>query len=341
MADRRSGIVTGGTWCVDRNKVVECWPQEDTAVEILAVEQGGGGSACNLAIDVRKLDPDLPVETIGLVGDDADGRFLMAEADAYGIDRRQMQVTADALTQYTDAFAARRSGQRTHLYYQGTAALLTPAHFDFARTSGRLLHLGLPGVHRRMDRPWEGDASGWVTVLRQARAAGLETNLELVSVEPARIAALAQPCLPHLDLLIVNDVEIGAIAGEPTSLEGRTDPEACIRAVRRVLEQGAMRLVVVHFPMGAIALARGGEPVRHPSVRVPQEAVASANGAGDAFAAGMVYGYLAGWALEDALALAHATAAASLRSFSTTGAVESWRACLELAERWGWRESIA
>jgi sugar/nucleoside kinase (ribokinase family) len=265
----------------------------------------------------------------------------MAEADAYGIDRRQIQVTAEALTQYTDAFAARRSGKRTHLYYQGTAALLTPDHFDFGPTHGRLLHLGLPGVHRRMDQPWGEDANGWVTVLRRARAAGLETNLELVSVERARIAALAQPCLPYLDLLIVNDVEIGALAGEPTSHQGRTDLEACIRAARQVLEQGAMRLVVVHFPLGAVALPRDGEPVRQPSVRVPPEAVASANGAGDAFAAGMVYGYLMGWALKDALALAHATAAASLRSFSTTGAVESWRACLELAERWGWRETIA
>jgi sugar/nucleoside kinase (ribokinase family) len=136
-------------------------------------------------------------------------------------------------------------------------------------------------------------------------------------------------------------VEIGAIAGEPTSHQGRTDVEACIRAARRVMAQGAMRLVVVHFPMGAVALARDGEPVRRPSVRVPQEAVASANGAGDAFAAGMVYGYLAGWALTDAVALAHATAAASLRAFSTTGAVEPWGTCLELAERWGWREGMA
>jgi sugar/nucleoside kinase (ribokinase family) len=336
----RHGIVTAGTWCVDRNKLLDFWPGEDVAVEILEVETRGGGSACNLAIDIRKLDPDLPVETIGLVGEDDDGRFLANEADAHGIDRAQMQTTAAAPTQYTDAYASRRSGKRTHIYYQGTAALLTPDHFDVERTRGRILHLGLPGVHRRMDGPWEDDASGWVTVLKRARAAGLETNLELVSVDRARIADLARPCLPHLDLLVANEVEIGAIAGETTVRDGVTDVEACIRAARKVLAEGSMRVVVAHFPRGAVAVTHEGGLVQHPSVRVPPDAVASANGAGDAFAAGCLYGHHQGWSVEDSLALAHATAAASLRAISTTGAVESWRACLELAERWGWRDGV-
>ena len=101
-----------------------------------------------------------------------------------------------------------------------------------------------------------------------------------------------------------------------------------------------MRLVVAHFPTGAVALARGGdEPVRRPSVRVPPEAVAGANGAGDAFAAGLLNGRHEGWSLDESLSLAHAAAAASLRSITTTGSVESWRACLELARGWGWREA--
>jgi hypothetical protein len=76
-----------------------------------------------------------------------------------------------------------------------------------------MLHLGLPGIHKRMDGPWGDDANGWITVLRKAHAAGLETNLELCSIPVERLRGLARPCLPHLDLLIVNDFEIGAITG--------------------------------------------------------------------------------------------------------------------------------
>ena len=339
MTDGRSGIVTGGTWCIDRNKMIDFWPSEDAAVEIHQLDTQGGGSGCNLAIDMKKLDPALPVATIGLVGDDEDGRFLIAQADHYGIDRRRLAVTRDAPTQFTDAFGSRRTGRRTHLYYQGAARLLTPDHFDFADVTARILHLGLPGVHEIMDGPWQGEANGWAAVLKKARAAGLETNLELVSVAPERIAALARPCLPHLDLLIVNDTEIGAIAGEPTVQDGVTVVEACIRAARRVLGEGAMRLVAVHFPRGAVVVTREGVITEHPSVNVPQAEVVSANGAGDAFAAGLLYGFHEDWNTEDALALAHAAAAASLRSLSTTTGVESWRDCLALAARWGWREA--
>jgi sugar/nucleoside kinase (ribokinase family) len=340
MPQQRSGFVTGGTWCVDRNKMLAYWPAEDGLVEIEDTEQRGGGSGCNFAVDMRRLDPAMPVQTIGLVGDDADGRFLIAEAEEFGIGHAQLHVTAEAATQYTDAYGSRRSGRRTHLYYPGTASLLTPDHFDFSRTPAKILHLGLPGVHKRMDARWGDDANGWVTTLRRARAAGLRTNMELASIATGRLADLARPCLPHLDTLIINDHEIGALAGEATLREGATDIAACERAVRKVLAMGPFDLVAAHFPTGAVAAVRGGALLRQPSLRVPPEQIAAANGAGDAFAAGTMYGVHQGWSAEDALALGRATAAASLRALSTTGSVVAWQECLALAQRWGLREPI-
>ncbi|MDQ0471192.1 carbohydrate kinase family protein [Labrys wisconsinensis] len=337
MTESRKGIVTAGTWCVDRNIGIEFWPGEDGLAEIDDIQPRGGGSGCNLACDIRRLDPSIPVETIALVGDDANGRLLLAQADEFGIGRSRMIVAPDATTQCTDAYISRRSGRRTHIYLAGTATLLTPDHFDLDGLTGRFFHLGLPGVHKLMDAPWQGDANGWVTVLKRARAAGLETNLELASVERERLSALAHACLPHLDMLIVNDTEIGAIGGEDTVQGGVTDVEACIRAARSALDQGPMRLVVAHFPLGAVAVTREGAVVHRPSVRVPPEAVVSANGAGDAFAAGVVYGQHQGWSLEDSLSLAHASAAASLRAMSTVDGMASWQECLDLAQRWGWR----
>src|SRR5579875_1836443 len=173
MSGGRRGFVTGGTWCVDRNKLVERWPGEDGLMEILVDEARGGGSACNLAVDIRRLDPAMPVATIGLVGSDEDGRLLLAEADAHGIDRTQLVMTAAARTQYSDAYSSRASGRRTHFFLQGTAALLTPEHFaGLVRLPGRIFHLGLPGVHQAMDAPWQDAQSGWVAVLRAARAMG-------------------------------------------------------------------------------------------------------------------------------------------------------------------------
>jgi sugar/nucleoside kinase (ribokinase family) len=333
----RHGFVTGGTWCVDLNRLVTHWPEEDGHAEYLEEERHGGGSGCNFALDIRRLDPAMPVETITIVGDDDAGRFLQSLADGAGIGRSQMHVTSAASTQATDAFVSRASHRRTHIFQPGASRLLTPDHFDFTGINARLLHLGLPGVHRLMDAPWGSDANGWVTVLKKARAAGLRTNLELASIDQDEMARLTRPCLAHLDTIIVNDGEIGALAGMQTIIGGATDVSACESAARQVLENGAMEMVVVHWPAMAIAATRDGAVVRKSSVSMPQDLIASTNGAGDAFAAGMQYGLNQGWNVGDALSLAHATAAVSLRSLSTTGAVEPWRVCLELAARWGWR----
>ena len=337
---QRCGIITGGTRCVDRNRTVESWPAEDKLAEILSEERRGGGSACNLAIDFKKLDPALPVETIGIVGDDDDGRLLLAEADAHEIDRTQITITDRAETQYTDAYTSQRSGRRTHIYRRGAGALLTPDHFDFQKTNARMAHLGLPGVHTRMDAPWGADANGWVTVLKKAKAAGLMTNLELVSISNEQIRALVRPCLPHLDLLIVNDHEIGALGMENTLGEGETNVAACTRAAHKTLADGAMRMVIVHFPTGAVAVLRERQVICRPSFHLPLSQIVGSNGAGDAFTAGFLLAFHENWSIADSLRLGHAAAAASLRSVSTTGAVEPWRTCLDWAAHWGEREPL-
>lgn len=337
----RDGVVTGGTWCCDHNKLVDHWPAEDGLVEIVAEERHGGGSACNLAIDLKRLDPAFFVETIGVVGDDDDGRILLAEADFHGIERGQLRVVPGTRTNYTDAFASRATGRRTHLFFAGTNRLLTPELFDFEKTLGRLLHLGLPGMHPVMDAPWADAANGWAAVLQKARQAGLQTNMELASIAPERLADLVRPCLPFLDFLIINDVEIHALAGRTPDAGDKTDVASCIEAARAIMAEGGMGVLAVHFPGGAIALTRSGETLSKPSVRAPAGQVVGANGAGDAFAAGFLYAHLHDWPLAEALALGHASAAASLRKVGTTDGVLPWKECLDLAQNWGWRDDEA
>ena len=69
MSGRR-GVLSAGTWCVDFNKSIARWPDEDTANEVLTIDRDGGGSGFNMALDLKRLDPELPVEAMGVVGDD-------------------------------------------------------------------------------------------------------------------------------------------------------------------------------------------------------------------------------------------------------------------------------
>jgi sugar/nucleoside kinase (ribokinase family) len=238
---------------------------------------------------------------------------------------------------------ARESGRRTFFHDQGANALLTPSHLDLSRTRARILHLGAPGLHAAMDRPGADGrgGNGWSEVLARARAAGLRTNMELVSVEPERQRALALPCLPLLDTLVINELEAGALAQVETSetdAGGAIDPGRAEAAARRLLELGVRELAVVHFPAGCVAAARGGRTWRQGAVRVPHEDVKSANGAGDAFAAGVMLGVHEGWPVERCLEAGVCVAAVSLQASSTSGAIRPMAACLAYGREHGFRE---
>ena len=340
MSQRR-GVLTAGTWCVDFNKTVAHWPAEDTMTPIVHLERQNGGSGSNMAIDLKRLDPELPVETMGIVGDDDDGRFLIGECDRYGISHDALMTLPGQRTPFADCWNSLGSGRRTHFYFAGVAAELSPEHFDFSNTKARCLHLGLPGAHALMDAPWRGHSTGWAATLEAARKEGLTTNLEMVSTTPEKVRAFGRSCAPHLDLLIVNDYEIGCVADIETRRAGVADPAAVEAALRVAMTLGPLQLAVAHFPEGAIAVARDGARFALGSLAMPKNEIAGVNGAGDAFAAGVLYGWHEGWAVLDSLRLGHACAAASMRQVSTTAGVVSRAECLALAELWGLRSAPA
>jgi sugar/nucleoside kinase (ribokinase family) len=338
----RKGVLAAGSICVDFNKSIARWPEQDTSNEVLKIERQGGGAGYNMAIDLKRLDRGFPVETMGVVGEDDLGRFIAGEYDAWGVVRDGLKALKGGETMSVDAFNALDTGRRTHFFHPGVAATMTPEHFDVSTSRARILHLGLPGAHAAMDASWRADANGWVAVLKAAKSAGLMTNLEMMTTAAERLARLCVPCLPHLDFLIVNDFEIGALAGVPTRrADGSTDVAAVRRAVAATLERGPMRWVVAHFPEAAVAGGRDGTCAALGSVAMPASEIAGVNGAGDAFAAGMLFGLHEGWPIADCLRLAHAAAAASMRAVSTTEGVAPVAECLALADKWGMRPAPA
>ncbi len=87
----------------------------------------------------------------------------------------------------------------------------------------------------------------------------------------------------------------------------------------------------MHFPGGAAATNKAGERWLVPSVSIDPEVILSSVGAGDAFAAGVLYGVYNKHNLKQCAQLGHAIAAASLRSNTTVGSVTSVAECLQLA----------
>lgn len=329
----RRGFICAGCWTTDRIKLVDRWPAQEELALIHSIAQQGGGSAHNVGIDLRKLDDSLPVSTVGMIGKDQDGDFLLDQAKQNGIDTQQLYRSDKLSTSYTDVLSVIDTGKRTFFHFTGANDLLTPEHFNFSNRNEKILHLGLLSVQAGMDASIEGYSNGWAKVLKNAQANSILTSIEMVSIDPDRNRELAIPCLPYLDYLVVNDHEIGAIANLTTLESGKTNIDLCIDAARKAMEMGSMKLVTVHYPEGAICLLRDGTLHRSPSLSVPQSYIKGSVGAGDAFVAGFLYALHERWTIPDALKLGHCVAAVSLGSPTTVGAVQSVAQCQKIAEQ--------
>jgi sugar/nucleoside kinase (ribokinase family) len=336
----RSGVLCAGCVVVDAAKVVDVWPTPERLAFIDSVTLSTGGPGLNLAVDLARLGATFPLELAGLVGDDDHGRFVLDECAALGIGTGGVRVTPDAATSFTDAMVLRGNAVRTFFHHPGANDLLVPDDVPLAASTARIFHCGSPGIHAAMDAVDGAGDSGWVRLLRSAQAAGLRTNLELVSLEPARLRALARPCLPYLDHLVVNEVEAAAVAGVEVGAVGvdeAADWAGIETAARGALARGVARLVVVHCPSGALAVSAGGQVWRQGSVRLPPGVVRNATGAGDAFAAGALLGLHDDLPVEDCLRLGVCAAAANLQGAGTSDGVRPAAECLELGERYGYR----
>lgn len=340
MSGPPEGVLCAGTVLVDVAKVIDAYPALDHLATIEQVSLSTGGPGLNMAVDLRMLGAAFPVGVLGAVGDDEHAAFILAECTRLGIDTAGVRTLSGAVTSFTDGMIERDGGRRTFFHHSGANALFDASAADLG--TARILHAGAPGIHPVMDRPLPDGGNGWSALLRRAQAAGLHTNLEMVSLTRDRTAQVALPCLPYLDSIVINELEAGALTGieaEVPEADGPADWPALETMALRLVEHGVSVLAVVHFPAGCVAAAPGGRTWRQGSVRLPREQVRSTTGAGDAFAAGVILGLHEGWPVERCLRLAVASAAACVRSSNTSDGIRPALQCLAEADRVGYRAS--
>jgi sugar/nucleoside kinase (ribokinase family) len=331
----RSGILAAGNWIRDHVKTVDSWPVQDGLANILRQSEGNGGGPYNVLKDLAMLRAPFPLAGLGLVGDDADGRAILADCRESGIDSSRLRTVAGQCTSYTDVMAVKGSARRTFFHARGANALLGPEHFDFTDTKARFFYLGYLLLLDRLDAPAADGVPAAREVFRRATAAGLVTALDCASAPGRHFRATVLPVLPDVDVLFVNDFEAEQIAQIPLGRGASLDLRAVEAATRSLAGLGVRRWTILHFPEGACACSGEGAVVWQPAVHMAPGRIAGAVGAGDALAAGVLMGLHEGRSIESSLELGACTAAASLTDPSCSGGVLPARACLALGHELG------
>lgn len=241
-----------------------------------------GGSAANATYNATRLG--LRSTFLGKLGhDDLAATYRRAFAAA-GVDASRFKQgplpNARCLALVTP------DAQRTMRTCLGAAMTLAPAEIAAADFQGcRHAHIeGYLVFNQAL-----ADA-----VLAAARTAGCTTSLDLSSFEVVHASRdwLFSQFRRGLDVVFANEDEIRALFQDPTS------PFDVL--ARRLAGHGV--LAAVKVGKDGAWIARGSDLHRIEPVKVAQ--VVDTNGAGDAWAAGFLFGYLRGWPLPACGAIA-------------------------------------
>lgn len=303
---------------------IEHWPHESELARIGKKTTGIGGGAANVISALVRLDTGLDLWPMGLVGDDAFGRDILARCKEMGLPADLIRVKANTETAHTHVMSV--PGQSRTFFYQGGANdIAGPADFPVERLGdqgARIFYLGYLMLLAELDRIGPDGSTGAAHLLRRARGAGMITCVDLVSSSDPNFRESVGASLPEIDYLMLNEIEVARATGRAVTKDGdTTGDEDLAQMARDLIEAGVRRAVVVHCPTKALWCGADGQLIWGRSTPLSPDRVVSHLGAGDAFCAGLLIAVHEGWGPERSLALAHAVARASLKGVTASEAI--------------------
>ena len=258
-----------------------------------------GSSSAIFACGAARLG--LKVAFVGNCGADIFGRFMLDELSLRGVDISG--VIIDPLLQTGLSVILNRpldgaSGDRAILTHLGAIDRLRAEQLPPSRLqTARHLHVASYFLQTALQ-------PGLPDLFQRAHTLGLTTSLD-TNWDPSGEWRAIDGLLGQVDIFLPNQNEVLAISGLPT-----------VEAAAAALGQKCSVVAVKQGARGALACC-GEAFARVPSLPVP---VVDTVGAGDAFDAGFLHGFLNGWELEKALALAVTCGSLSTRAAGGTSA---------------------
>lgn len=299
----RNGIAVAGSVLVDKINEIKAYPQSGELTQIVGLEKAVGGCVPNVALDLKKICPELDVKAIGKVGNDEDGAYVSNVLSQGGVDVSGFVVSEEDSTSFTEVMSV-INGQRTFFTYPGTSADFGYNDIDFENLDSRILHLGYFLLLEKVD---QGEG---IQILQKAQEMGIKTSIDLVSENSDRYSLILS-CLPYTNYLIINEIE----AGKLTNMEPTDDNLEEI--ARKLKALGVSDKVVIHKPDFAVCLSNDSYTVVN-SYSLPDGYIKGTTGAGDAFCAGTLIGIYKEWSDTEILEFASGCAVMALGKADAT-----------------------
>lgn len=275
-------VVVFGSVNLDLVATVTALPAPGETVLASGFAQHGGGKGANQAVAAARLGAS--VAFVGAVGSDEPGRALRSALAAERVDTAGLRQ--DAAPTGTAIILVDGRGENVIVVASGANMTLDAADADRAAALLR------PGAVLLCQL--EVPVRAVVAAAAAARGAGATV---ILNAAPA--GAVSAELLRHVDVLVVNEGEAGAILGRPVGSAEEGSAAAADLATR-------VPAVVVTLGARGAVLAAGDRPMPVPAIPVP---AVDTVGAGDAFVGALACELARGGALRDAVRVGTAAGA--------------------------------
>ncbi len=248
-----------------------------------------GGKGANQAVAIARLGGE--VSLIGRVGDDAFGTEMRAYLAAEHVDVGRVEIVGGCLTGL-GLITVDATGQNVITVISGANAAWGASALEIELSAGDVIVCQL-----------EIPLSIVATAFAAAKAGGALTVLNAAPYQ-----ALSAELLAATDVLIVNEMELAALAGVAMNTAD-VSANALTTDMARVKARGPGVVVVTLGADGVMVLARGEAPERIAGCKVQ---VRDTTGAGDCFVGAFVAEMLRGKTPTQAARFANTAAAMSV-----------------------------
>ena len=333
----RKGICVAGNLIVDITYPIERWPRQSELTTITdGITRSVGGAVCNVITDLAKLDETLPLSALGVIGEDAEGEFILEQLGRHeNIDLSLLG--RKGTTSFTAVMSDNRTKARTFFQYRGANALFDESFIDWDRIDAEFLHVGYILLLDALDQADGEYGTKMARLLAEAQSRGIRTSIDVVTESGDRFRTLVPPALRYTDYCVINELEAQQITGVLLrDEEEKLYPEHMEEALRKMKELGVSTWAVIHCPEGGYGLDEKNHFLTVRSLKLPEGYIKGTVGAGDAFCAGVLYGAEKGWGLAESVRLGTCAAAASLSEAGATEGMRPAAEVLKLAELYGY-----
>ncbi len=285
-------VASLGDCCIDLVFKVAKYPHEGEESQVLSFQESLGGSAANVAVALARLG--IKSGFLGKIGKDYFGDLLFKAFLREGVDTSQVYFSNSKRTNIM-VIVVGSTGERTIFAYRGAAVEHKPEEISkgYIRKL-KLLHIS---GYSFLEKPQSEAAKKAVYV---AKEESIPVSLDLGYFLAEKGPCETKKILKLVDILFPNKEELELISGE----------SRVRKAAEKVLDWG-VKVVVVKLGGEGAFLSTKKEHFYLPSLKVK---VKDTTGAGDAFDAGFIFGYLEGYTLKESLKIANWCAAQNVQS---------------------------